>query len=169
MSAKYAFIDAEKADLETKIITGAVEAAEVPSLAMMCSWLRVSRSGFYEWRGRAVSARAARRELLACHVLAAFDAGRGTYGARRVHAILSRCDDSAVATASLKLVRSIMRELGLFACQPRAFRTTTVNDGGGRHIEDHLRRDFTADAPGAKLVGDITYIRTGKDGSTSRP
>ena len=160
MSARYAFIDAEKADLETKITTGAVEAVEVPSIAMMCSWLKVSRSGFYEWRDREVSARDARREVVAAHVQAAFDAGRGTYGARRVHAILTRCDDPAVASASLKLVRSIMRELRLFACQPRAFRTTTVNDGGGAGIQDHLQRDFTAEAPGAKLVGDITYIRT---------
>ncbi len=160
MSAKYAFIDAEKADLDTRISTGMLASVAAPSVALMCSWLKVSRSGFYEWRDRAVSARAARREVVAAHVQAAFDAGRGTYGARRVHAILTRCDDPDVASASLKLVRSIMRELGLFACQPRAFRTTTVNDGGGTGIDDHVQRDFTAEAPGQKLVGDITYIRT---------
>lgn len=160
MSAKYALIDAEKANQETKIITSGDEPAAGLSVAKMCSWLAVSTSGFYEWLDREQSQRAARRELVGLHVQAAFDAGRGTYGVRRVHAILTRCGDPLVASASLNLVRSIMRELGLFACQPRAWRTTTVNDGDGAGIEDHLQRDFTATEPGEKLVGDITYVRT---------
>ena len=126
----------------------------------MCTLLAVSPSGFYEWRDRSQSVRAARRELVAAHVRAAFDAGRGTYGFRRVHAIIARCEDPDVASASPKLIRSVMAELGLHACQPRAWRTTTVNDGGGAGTADHLNRDFTAEAPGSKLVGDITYIRT---------
>ena len=149
MSDTYALIDAEKAN----------PTQEMP-ITRMCDALDVSTSGFYEWADRAQSARAARRELVAVHVRAAFDAGRGTYGFRRVHAIIARCNDPIVASASPKLIRSIMADLGLVACQPRAWRTTTLNDGTGAHIDDHLRRDFTAERPGQKLVGDITYIRT---------
>ena len=56
-----------------------------------------------------------------------------------------------------ELVRSIMRELGLNPCQPHPFRpmTTPASDAGS--IPDLVARDFTADAPGTKLVGDITY------------
>jgi putative transposase len=53
-----------------------------------------------------------------------------------------------------------MRELGLVACQPRPWRPVTTIAGDAATIPDLVRRDFTADAPGTKLVGDITYIRT---------
>ena len=149
MSEKYALIEAEKAKEDNDMPT-----------TRMCDVLEVSTSGFYEWVDREDSDRAARRELVAAHVRAAFDAGRGTYGFRRVHAIIAGCQDPTVASASPKLIRSIMADLGLVACQPRAWRTTTLNDGGGAPIVDHIRRDFTANTPGRKLVGDITYIRT---------
>jgi putative transposase len=150
VSDKYALIAAEKAD-----------PTSVYAVASMCTWLAVSTSGFYEWTTATPSARARRRALVTLHVRAAFDAGRGAYGARRVHAVLTHCDDPAIASVSLQLVRSIMRENDLVACQPRAYKVTTESDGDTEPaIADHLRRDFTAEAPGTKLVGDITYIRT---------
>jgi len=45
VSEKYALIDAEKADQETKIITGGQSPAG-PSVARMCAWSQVSTSGF---------------------------------------------------------------------------------------------------------------------------
>ena len=60
-----------------------------------------------------------------------------------------------------ELVRSLMRELGLEPCQPRPWRISlTEGDGQEHDIPDLVDRDFTADAPGAKMVGDITYIST---------
>jgi putative transposase len=44
-------------------------------------------------------------------------------------------------------------------CRPRPFRPTTTIPGTG-NVPDLLARDFTATAPGTKLCGDITYIRT---------
>jgi len=130
------------------------------TITVMCGLLGVSRSGFYAWAGSAPSARARRRDLLVIHVRAAFEAGRGAYGARRVHAMLRRSDDPQVAGVSLGLVRALMAGEGLVACQPRAYRVTTQPDPGAPVVTDHLRRDFTADAPGCRLVGDITYIRS---------
>jgi transposase InsO family protein len=102
-----------------------------------------------------------RRAKIEVHVQAAFAAGRGTYGVRRVHAVLGRSDDADVAGASVRIVRDIMQDKGLHACQPRAYRTTTVRDPGVEPvIADHVGRDFTATAPGRKLVGDITYVPT---------
>lgn len=44
---------------------------------------------------------------------------------------------------------------------PRPFRVTTEADAeGAAAIPDLVRRDFTADRPGIKFVGDITYIHT---------
>src|SRR3954453_8202630 len=58
-------------------------------------------------------------------------------------------------------VRGIMRELGLWPCQPRPWRASlTEQDGRAHHIPDLVARDFTAEQPGQKFVGDITYIPT---------
>lgn len=150
MSDKFAFIGAEKADPNSPF-----------PVVLMCKWLELSTSGFYEWLQAQPSARARRRATVSSHVQAAFDAGRGTYGVRRVHRVLARSGDPQIATVSLKLVRSLMHELDLQACQPRAYKVTTLRDADTTPtISDHLQRDFTADVPGAKLVGDITYIPT---------
>jgi transposase InsO family protein len=78
---------------------------------------------------------------------------RGTYGYRRVHAAVLRAGEQA----SPELVRALMVSAGLVACQPRPFRTTTISDPVAEGTADHVRRDFTAEAPGVKVVGDITY------------
>jgi transposase InsO family protein len=62
--------------------------------------------------------------------------------------------------AGLELVRALMRELGLVACQPRPWRPATTQQGAAGPIPDLVSRDFSADAPGRKMVGDITYIPT---------
>ena len=143
MSDKYTFIDAEYA------------AACAPTIERMCRWLQVSRSGYYEWLNRSASATAQRRELLKVKIKALFDASDGTSGYRRLHAALVRGGEPVGS----ELVRALMRELGLVACQPRPWRTTTIG-GEQSTAPDLVGRDFNADAPGCKLVGDITYIRT---------
>ena len=147
MSEKYEFIDAEY-DTRT---------SPAPTIGQMFGWLGVSRSGFYEWRTRPTSATTARRELLKIKIKALFDASDATYGYRRVHAELLRGGEQV----GDELVRRLMRELGLVACQPRPYKTTTTTpDKQPAPIPDLVRRDFTADTPGTKLVGDITYIAT---------
>jgi putative transposase len=150
VSAKYEFIDAEYAD------TTATAGGPAPTITQMCGWLGVSRSGFYEWRSRPTSATATRRELLKLKIAALFASSEGTYGYRRVHAELLRGGEQV----GVELVRRLMRERGLVACQPRPYKTTTIADQQPAPIPDLVRRDFTADAPGTKLVGDITYIAT---------
>ena len=85
-----------------------------------------------------------------------FRGSDGTYGYRRVHAELAR----GQVVCSPELVRAVMRELGLYPCQPKPFRPTTTIAGDAATVPDLVARDFTADAPGTKLVGDITYIPT---------
>ena len=147
MSDKYAFIDAECAH--------AAALVAAPTIGRMCRWLEVSRSGYYEWRNRPASATAQRRQLLKIKIEALFDASDGTYGYRRLHEELVRGGERV----GPELVRELMRELGLVACQPRPWRTTTIG-GEQPSAPDLVGRDFAADAPGCKLVGDITYIRT---------
>jgi putative transposase len=122
----------------------------------MCLWSDVSRLGYYDWKTRKPSATARRREILEAEVRFAFEHSDGTYGYRRVHAWLARRGTAV----DPETVRVIMRELDLVPCQPRPWRPVTTIAGDAGNLPDLVRRDFTADAPARKLVGDITYIRT---------
>lgn len=123
----------------------------------MCAWLAVSASAFFDWRRRPASATAARRERLMLLIAHEFAASDETYGYRRIHAALARSD----VHCSPELVRALMNELGLKACQPRPWRhTLTAADEHAPTLPDLVGRDFTAPTPGTKLVGDITYIPT---------
>ena len=145
MSEVYEFIDVEYATSEA-----------APAITLMCRWLEVSKSGYYEWRSRPESAMAKRREELKLLIKKAFDDSDGTYGYRRVWWQLARWG----VQAGLELVRALMRELGLVACQPRPWRPSTTQQGHNGPVPDLVNRDFTADAPGQKMVGDITYVPT---------
>ena len=151
MSDKFEFIDVEYAAYQES------DEQYVPSIVKMCIWMEVSRSGFYEWRNAPESATARRRGILALYVKKSFGDSDDTYGYRRVRADLVAWG----VPAGPELVRSLMRELGLEPCQPRPWRVSlTEGDGQEHDIPDLVQRDFTAAAPGEKLVGDITYIPT---------
>jgi putative transposase len=126
----------------------------------MCGLLGVPRSSFYAWRDRAETPTAARRRLLAEHVARVFDESRQTYGCRRVAAALNRDGHEC----SVGLVADLMRELGLRAVQPRAYKRTTIPGEAPVSSPDLIGRDFdlVSGAPGERLVGDITYLRTGE-------
>jgi integrase len=75
VSAKFAFIDAEKAPY---------------SIVKMCAWMGVSTSGFYEWRDRPASATARRRDRLATLIEWIFNDSDQTYGHRGIYKIVRR-------------------------------------------------------------------------------
>lgn len=143
MSDVYEFIDAEYATCEN-----------APAITRMCAWLEVSKSGFYGWKSRPDSATAERRKKLALIIRRIFDDSDSTYGYRRIAAQLARQG----TVAGPELVRRLMRELGLVGCQPRPWRPVTTKQGQAGPIPDLVSRDFSAEIPGQKMVGDITYI-----------
>ncbi len=127
-------------------------------IAWMCRLLQVPRSSFYAWTNRAETPTQARRRMLAAAINAEFAASRQTSGCRRIAAALNRRG----VECSVGLVADLMRELGLAAVQPRAYKRTTVPGTAPQPAPDLLDRDFTAAAPGQRLVSDITYLRTGE-------
>ncbi len=146
MSEKYEFVDTTLTEPKCPF-----------PVILMCRWLDVSTSGFSSWRARPDSATARRRDVLKKLISAEFTRSDETYGYRRLHAALARRG----VTAGRELVRHLTRELGLLPCQPRPSRLRlTSADAAAGPIPDLVGRDFTADAPGHKLVGDITYIPT---------
>ena len=150
MSEKYEFIDMQYADVPAR------GGRPARAITCMCRWLGVSKSGFYEWRTRPESATAKRREELKLLIAKAFDDSDGTYGYRRLWWEL----DHWVVRAGPELVRALMLELGLVACQLRPWRPATTQQGQAGPIPDLVARDFSAAVPGEKMVGDITYIPT---------
>ena len=143
MSARYAFIAAEKALTGFPIQRG-------------CRLLRVSVSGFYAWRGRPDSPTRQRRNALAASIRRFHTASDGSYGYRRIHRDLL----DAGVNASPALVRRVMRDQDLHGVAPRRYQTTTIQDPTATPAPDLLQRDFSCDEPGTRLVGDITYLRT---------
>ena len=63
---------------------------------------------------------------------------------------------------TLYRVRKIMRGLGIRGVTPNARKRTTIPDAGAPERPDLLKRDFTSPVPTYKLVGDITYLKTGQ-------
>jgi len=123
----------------------------------MCRWLDVSRSGYYDWKTRPESEAAKRRELLKVKIRALFEVNNEEYGYRRMRQALIRGGEECCP----ELVRDLMRELGLRPCQPKPWRhSLTEQDGKAGPIPDLVNRDFAAEKPGEKMVGDITYIPT---------
>jgi putative transposase len=150
VTEKYSFIDAEYAEIPA-------DAGDAPTVVQMFGWLGVPESGYYDWRSRPQSAASRRRELLKIRIRALFEANNEEYGYRRMRAALARGGEQC----SPELVRGLMRELGLEPCQPRPWRhSLTEQDGTAGPIPDLVNRDFTAEKPGCKMVGDIAYIPT---------
>jgi transposase InsO family protein len=128
-------------------------------IAWMCRLLKVPRSSFYAWLARAETPTAARRRELGVQVARVFAFGRGAYGCRRVAAQLNREGHDC----SVGLVADLMRELGLAAVQKRGYKRTTIHGTDPQDSPDLIERDFLAGgAPGTRLVGDITYLKTGE-------
>lgn len=148
MTEKYEFIAAECATVPGE--------GEAPTVGQMCGWLGVSTSGFYDWRTRPQSETQRRRELLKIKIKALFEANNEEYGYRRLRVALVRGGESV----DDETVRKLMRELGLEPCQPKPWRRSLTEQGAAGPIPDLVNRDFTADEPGEKMVGDITYIDT---------
>ena len=158
MSEKYEFIDAGYA-------TVAADPAAAPTVARMCEWLGVSKSGLYEWRSRPKSAGAERRELLKIKIRALFTANNAAYGYRRMHAALARGGERC----GPELVRALMRELGLVPCQPRPWRPSTTRQGAAGPSRTWLTATFPPPGRERKWSGTLRISRHGRAGFTSRP
>ena len=140
----YAFVEAEKANHR---------------INAMCRILKVSKSGFYSWRDRPLSAQAKSDAALSEKIVRIHRDSRETYGAPRIHFELRtlgmRCGRKRVAR--------LMREAGLFGCGGRRRKVRTTLRPQTEHTPpapDLVKRNFTPQAPNRLWVADITYIRT---------
>lgn len=124
---------------------------------LMCAVLEVSPAGYYAWRDRPLSARAASNSTLLAAIRQVHRDSSGRYGSPRVHAALR----TQGRGASRGRIERMMRRHGIRAIMapPRRVRTTD-----SRHdlpiAPNLIARDFTAEAPNRVWLADITYIPT---------
>ena len=117
----------------------------------------VSRSSFYAWRGRPESARAHADRRLRVLVREAHERSRCTYGSPRVHADLAA---QGIGVGRKRIVR-LMQEAGLKARVRRRYRSTTMSEPDQPVAANLLARQFQAQGPNERWVGDTTELRVG--------
>ena len=140
----YAFIETEKPNHR---------------ISSMCRALKVSKSGFYDWRDRKPSARDRADTVLSEKIARIHADSRETYGAPRIHfelrALGLRCGRKRVA--------KLMRAAGIFGCGGRRRKARTTLRSQTKSIPpapDLVKRNFTPGAPDCLWVADITYVST---------
>ncbi len=132
---------------------------------LLCRVLGVSSSGFYAWWRRGPSDREREDHVLLGWLRAIHGASRGTYGSPRAHLELQEQHSVRVAR---KRVERLMRQAGLVGRHQRRRRSLTKQDVTAAPAPDLLGRDFAPatpekpQVPGARMVGDITYLATGE-------
>jgi transposase InsO family protein len=119
--------------------------------------LRVSPSGFYAWQQRPESARAGRDRQLRMQIRASYAASRGRYGRPRVWKDLHEAGERV----SEKRVGRLMREDGLRARARKRFRSTTMSEHDQPVAANVLARQFVAERPNQRWVGDTTELLIG--------
>jgi transposase InsO family protein len=124
-----------------------------------CDVLEVSRSGYYAWTKRPVSARAKRREELATKIRAVHERNRKVYGSPRVCEALKAQGESVCENT----VADIMKERRIRAkCKKKFVPKTTDSVHQQPVVANVLDRQFDAELPNRKWAVDITYVPTGE-------
>jgi len=138
---KYQFIDGHRSSLRVK---------------KMCEALQVSRSGYYNWRGRPESNRSRDNRILLSHIRVVHRQSRENYGSPRVTVELK---ESGLNCGENRVAR-LMRHNGISAKRRRQFRVTTNSKHNYPVAPNLLNRQFDVSTPNAVWVSDITYIWT---------
>jgi len=126
-------------------------------VTIMCDVLGVSPAGYYAWRARPESARAAANRELVDDIKRVHRDTNGRYGSPRVHAELR----AQGRGASRGRIERLMRRHGIRAIMARPRRVRTTDSRHDFPIAANLlERNFIAAAPNRIWLADITYVET---------
>ena len=131
------------------------EKASYP-VSVLCRVLKVSRSGYYDWKDRSPSKRDRENTALTEKIREIHDSSRGIYGYPRVHAELRALG----VRCSRKRVARLMRIAALQGCIRGRRKRTTHRDEHAVPAPDLVGRNFAAAAPNKVWTADITYVHT---------
>jgi putative transposase len=121
----------------------------------MCQVLGVSRSGYYEWRGRS-ERRAARDEVLLGHIRRVHARSHQAYGAKKTWIELNaegvRCGKHRVAR--------LRKSAGIEPRRTRRFRTKRAHQKSAPAAPNLLAQRFETRLRNRVWVGDTTFVPT---------
>lgn len=124
----------------------------------LCELVEIERSSYYAWLNAAPAREErARADAELAERIRAVHAGDNTQGAPRITAELN---DNAPAgeRVNRKRVARVMRFEGIRGYVKKRRVRTTIPEPSGQKYPDLLKRDFTAERPNERYVGDITYL-----------
>lgn len=122
----------------------------------MCRVYRVTRSGYYAWQSRCMSAHAKRDAFLLRKLRIIFKRSRGTYGSPRITQVLRQ---AGVKVGENRIAR-IMRENHLKARCAKIYRRMPGTHRFFNRTPNRERKKVLKH-PDEVWVGDVTYLRCG--------
>jgi transposase InsO family protein len=126
-------------------------------VTIMCDVLGISPAGYYAWRARPESPRAAANRKLLDDIKQVHRDTNGRYGSPRVHAEL-RAQGHGTSRGRIE---RLMRRHGIRAIMARPWRVRTTDSRHDFPIAPNLlARKFIATAPNRIWLADVTYIET---------
>jgi transposase InsO family protein len=122
-----------------------------------CQVLQVTRSGYYAWQKRPISATAQKRAELTRQVEKVYIENRRVYGAPRIHEELQASGHSC----NRKTVAKVMKQAGIRSIMTKKFRVATTDSNHPHPVADNIvNRHFNPQGPNQVWTADITYIPT---------
>ncbi|MEX0960898.1 MAG: IS3 family transposase [Burkholderiales bacterium] len=116
----------------------------------------MSRSGYYDWLGRAESERTRRDRELLDRIRQVHEANRQVYGALKTWRTLLA---QGVHCGKHRVAR-LRQQAGIEARRKRRFRVIVEHHHSAPAAPNLLARRFRATTPDRIWVGDMTFIRT---------
>jgi putative transposase len=138
---KYAFIHSERKNYY---------------VSRLCSALKVSASGYYDWVGRPPSETQKTNQRLVTKIRCYHKASRQTYGSPRIQRDLLANGESV----SRQRVARLMRAEQIQSKMAKRFVVTTNSKSTTAPAPDRLQRRFKTELKNEAWVSDTTFIRT---------
>lgn len=126
----------------------------------MCEVFRVSRSGFYAWRKRRMSAQRQRKQTIVKKIKRIHIESRQLYGSPKITKMLQQ----EGIPISQKTVARWMKEEGIRSKTKKKHKPASSSPHQLPTYPNLLEQQFHAEKPNQIWVADITYIWTARDG-----
>ena len=126
------------------------------SIELMSRVMGVTSRGYRAWRQRGVSDHQRQDQIILVHIRDQYTQSLATYGRPRLTQQLK----AQGLSVGHRRVGRLMKENGICAVRTRAYKVTTNAHHNYPVAPNLLNRDFQAQGPNQKWVGDISYLWT---------
>lgn len=123
-------------------------------MVSLCKIFNVSTSAYYDYKNGKSYQDSEQKSILKTEIKTIFEFHKKRYGSARILADLAEKDFKI----GIYRVRSIMKELGLVAIQPKRYVPVTTQTHPNRRRSPYLLGSNRPDGLNKIIVGDITYL-----------